>query len=368
MKSRVIIIDVIEPRSSKIEATQSMGELENLVNTYGGMVIIKKVQKKQVPDYKTFIGSGKLEEIKSEAELEKVDLIIFNNNLKPQQLFNLERIFEKKNIKVWDRVDLILKIFEKHAETLEARLQIELAALRHMGPRIFKMGLELSRQGGGIGTRGIGETNTEIMKRHLASQEKRIRDKLQKIQTQHETQRNSRKRKNLKTVAIVGYTNAGKSQILKTLTQKLVKVKDELFATLDTRIGQLYLPTTQSICLLSDTIGFIQNLPPDLIDSFRSTLDEAIHADIILHAIDYADPMKEKKIKTVLEILKDLKIEKTTSIFVCNKIDLIKNIKTKSFIKKYKKYDPVFISALNKDNILSLVHKIESKFENSIEK
>lgn len=357
---RIILVDVIDPRMPKTEAVKNMEELENLVKTFGGFVVVKKVQKKQAPDYKTFIGSGKLEEVIAEAKAENVGLIIFNNMLKPQQLFHIQWQIEKDKIQVWDRIDLILKIFEKHATTAEAKLQIELAALRHMGPRIFGMGMELSRQGGGIGTRGKGETNTEIMKRHIAEQEKKILDKLKKVKKMRESQRKARERKNLKTVAIVGYTNAGKSQLLNALTQKNIKIKDELFATLDTRLGQLYLPESHSTCLVSDTIGFIQKLPPDLIDAFTSTLDETVHADLLLHTIDYSDSQKDMKIQVVNEILASLGAENTPVIFVCNKIDLVKKLRTKTFEKKYAKYSPVFVSALQKTNIPELVKKIET--------
>lgn len=362
---KVIIIDIIDPRTTKTEAMYSMLELENLVNTYGGMVIIKQVQKKQIPNYKTYIGSGKLEEIILESEAQEVELIIFNNILKSQQIFNVEQIIRSKElkIKVWDRVDLILKIFAKHAESTESKLQIELASLKHMGPRIFGMGMELSRQGGGIGTRGQGETNTEIMKRHLASHEDKLKEKLKIIQQRHAQQRQHRKRQSLKTVAIVGYTNAGKSQLLTALTKKNVKIKDELFATLETRIGQLYLPESYSTCLVSDTIGFIQKLPPDLINAFKSTLDETIHADLILHVIDFSDPEKEKKIKVVNDILKTLEVDETPTFFVCNKIDLVKNLRNKSFIKRYNRYSPTFISALEKEGLKDLVKKIEDKLK-----
>ena len=355
---KVILIDIIDPRSSKAAALKSMAELENLVNTFGGFVIIKRVQKKQVPNYKTYIGSGKLEEILADAKENKASMIILNNMLKPRQIFNVQWKIGKE-IQVWDRIDLILKIFEKHATSSEAKLQIELAALQHMGPRIFGMGMELSGQGAGIGTRGKGETNTEIMKRHLAKQEKKIFEKLEKLKKQQEGQRNRRKRQGLKTIAIVGYTNAGKSQLMHSLTQKNIKVKDELFATLETRIGQLFLPGSQEICLISDTIGFIQKLPPDLIDAFRSTLDEAIHADILLHVIDYSDKERLKKIQVVQEILQELGVESTPCIFVCNKIDAIDIRSTKSFEKRFKKYSPVFISALKKERISDLLTKIE---------
>ena len=364
--NKVILVDIINPRVSKKQAGDRMIESENLVNTYGWFVIIKKIQRKVVPDYETYIWKWKLEEIRSDALETWAKLIIINNNLKTKQLFNIERFLEKDSIKIWTRVDLILKIFEKHATTLESRLQIELAAIRQLWPRIFWMWLELSKLAWWIWTRWKWETNTEIMKRHLALKEKRVKDKLKKIWNRHELYRKNRERKWLNTVAIVWYTNAWKSQTLLALTWKQVKIKDELFATLDTRIWDLFLPKLQKKCLISDTIWFIQDLPPDLIDAFKSTLDETLHADLILHVIDYSDSQKEKKIKIVHEILENIWVSGKQIIFVCNKIDLIKTLKTKTFFKKYKRFNPCAISAIDKTWIKQLVNIIEKSLSNNV--
>ena len=359
-RKNVILIDIIDPKTTKLEAQKRMIESENLVNTFWGFVIIKKIQKRQIPDYKTFIWSWKLEELRLEAIEHWVKLIIVNNQLKSQQLFNIERRFEKDWIKIWTRVDLILKIFEKHAVSTESKLQIELAAIDQMWPRIFGMWMDLSRQAWWIWTKWIWETNTEIMKRHLAKQKKKIKDRLIKIWNKHELHRNSRIRKNFKTVAIVWYTNAWKSQLLRSLTKKKVKVQNELFATLDTRIGELYLPNMMKSCLVSDTIWFIQNLPPSIIEAFKSTLDETIHADLLIHVVDFSDKDKYKKIKVVQEILNELWVSNKPTLIVWNKIDLVKNLKTKTFLTKYVKYKPTFISALNKDWIKDLIQNIEN--------
>lgn len=340
-----------------------LNELENLLVTFGGFVIIRKIQKKQMPDYKTYIGKGKVDEILEEAIEKKADYIIVNNILRPQQIYNLERKFEKEKIEVWDKVDLILKIFAKHATTKEAKMQIELASLRHLGPRISKMGLELTRQGGGGAggggaRRGQGETNIEIMKRHIAKREQKICSDLKKIEKNHESQRNSRKNHGFKTVAIVGYTNAGKSCLLKALTKKEVKVKNELFATLDSRIGKLYLPDTQNNCLLSDTIGFIRDLPTELIHAFHSTLAEVINADLLLHIIDINDFEMKQKIDAVNDVLKELECDKKKMIYVFNKTDLLDEENLKKGIKnhksQFKNHSPVFVSALSKTNLEEL--------------
>lgn len=323
-KPKAILIDVIPLEMSKVEAYKRLEELECLVNTYGGIVVIKTIQKRAIPDYSTFIGKGKIEEIVEIAKQEKTQFLILNNIAKPGQLFNLGEIFRKEKMEVWDRIDLILRIFDKHATTTEAKLQINLARIRHMGPRIFKMGVDLMQQEGVKGTRGgPGETNIELMKRHLKKQEDVIMKKLEHYEVINRGHRERRKRQNLKTVALVGYTNAGKSSLLKALTGKDVYIADELFATLDTRVGRLYLKDQYREILISDTIGFIQDLPPSLIQAFRSTLSEAIDADLLLHVIDISDPMMRQKIVVVEDILDQLGVSDKPKIYVFNKIDAI---------------------------------------------
>lgn len=321
---KAILVDVIPLEISKVEAYKRLEELESLVKTYGGIVVIKTIQKRGIPDYKTFIGSGKINELIEEGKAKGANIIIVNNIVKPRQLFELGEILRKEKMEVWDRVDLILKIFDKHAQSTEAKLQIDLARIRHMGPRIFKMGGELMQQEGARGTRGgPGETNTEIMKRHLRKQEQAIMDKLEHYDLIKEGHRKRRKRQYFKTAAFVGYTNAGKSSLLHALTGKDVYIADELFATLDTKVGHLYIEETQKEVLLSDTIGFIQELPPFLIQAFKSTLAEAIDSDLLLHVIDVADPLYRKKIEVVEDILKQLGLENKPKVYVFNKIDLM---------------------------------------------
>ena len=358
MLPKVILVDIIPPDTTSAQSLARLNELERLLSTYGGFVVVRKIQRRQIPNYKTYIGKGKANEILDVALKEKVDYIIINNLLKPDQLYNLESLFEKQGIKVWDKIDLILEIFAKHATTKEAKLQIELAKLRHLGPRIVKMGMELMRQAGGIGTRGLGETNIEVMKRHIRNRERTIKIQLKKIEKNQEGQRLKRQNLGFKTVAIVGYTNAGKSQLLNSLTRKGVKVEDELFATLDSRIGKVYLPDVQTCCLISDTIGFIRDLPPELIDAFHSTLAETIHSDLILHIIDIDDLDMEWKIDVVTTVLKKLHCESKKIIFVFNKIDLMQYDLVKELAKTYKKYNPVFISAKEKTNLEQLKSKI----------
>lgn len=433
-KAKAIIIDVIDKETSKKVAEKRLNELENLVNTYGGIVVVKAIQKRGMPDYGTYIGKGKVEEIFELGQKYGAHILVVNNILKPKQIFNLDESLRKIHMRTWDRIDLILKIFDKHAKTSEAKLQIELAGIRHMGPRIYGMGIELSQQTGAVGLRsGQGETNIELMKRHLKIHEQNILKKLKHYELIDQGHRDRRKRRNLQTVAIVGYTNAGKSSLLNALTGKDVYIADELFATLDTRIGKLYINATQSHSehkgeqtertrdevaqrkppsenqykyvpgkeiLVSDTIGFIQDLPPELIQAFKSTLTETVESDLILHVIDINDPDIHEKIVIVEKILNQLGLENKPKLYVFNKVDTlahrivfedpekIKELKRDTTLikageyashllgwldhkkheeaakkmtslkRKYKKFQPVFVSAVQKVNIDKLIKAI----------
>lgn len=359
LKPRAILVDVVPPLMEKKIAERRIHELESLTHTYGGMVVVKIIQRRATPDYKTFIGRGKLEEIVELAKKEKVELIVVNNILKPHQIFNIEKRVERDHIAVWDRMDMILKIFHKHATTTEAKLQISLAGIRHMGPRIFRMGLELSQQAGGIGTRGLGETNIEVMKRHLFEQERSIKNQLAKVSNTRSVHRARRDRLGLKTASIVGYTNAGKSSLLNALTRKGAYVANELFATLDTRVAKLWLGDFS--VLLSDTIGFIQDLPPQLIDAFESTLEETVDAELILHVIDINDPFMHEKIEEVEQILKQIGVSETPKIYVFNKIDQARKYPKASLSKRYKEFTPVFVSALKGEGLEELKVQIAKK-------
>lgn len=411
-KMRAILVDVIDSRTPKADAEKRLIEMENLVNTYGGIVVMKAIQKRGMPDYDTYIGKGKLDEIIKMGEEIGADILIINNILKPKQVFNIDEALVKVNMKSWDRVDLILKIFDKHATTTEAKLQIELAAIKHMGPRIYNMGIDLSQQAGARGTLGgSGETNIEIMKRHLQGHQLTLLKKLEHYELINKGHRDRRKRQNFQSVAIVGYTNAGKSSLLNALTGKELYIADELFATLDTRVAKIYIPPeTHSEdgtyipgreIMLSDTIGFIQDLPPDLIQAFKSTLAEAISADLILHTIDINDPDVFEKIDVVEDILKQLGLQDRKKMYVFNKVDLLAHrivfedeeqvpemkregglVKAGAYAshmlgwtdhkkhsaasklvldlkKKYKEFQPIFVSAHQKVNLEKLIKAID---------
>jgi len=350
-ETRVLPVHVIPPQGDKEDNIKRGEELELLIATFGGVVVDRIIQKLDRPNHRTYVGRGKVEEVALKIKENNIDIVVLNAVAKPGQVFNLKTELQKENpdIQVWDRVDLILHIFEKHANTSEAKLQIQLARMRYMGPRIYGMGMVMSRQGGGIGSVGVGETNTELMKRHWRDEMKSINDQLKKLTLERERQLERRREQGFKTVSIVGYTNAGKTSLFNTLTGKNKKAENALFATLNSAVGKIYLPEINQEVLISDTIGFIRNLPPRLIDAFKSTLLESIHADVILHVIDVSDPEMEVKINIVNQILSD--IGKTTDriIYVFNKIDQAQNLNTKSISVKYSNHYPLFISV--KDGI-----------------
>ena len=347
---KVIIAHLVKPEFSLEDLKYKLIELENLVNTYWGVVIVEKIQKRWVPDYETFLGKWKLEEIKYIAQWTWANLLILWNILKPRQLYNLNEYFKDIKLEVWDRIDLILKIFAQHAKTPEAKLQIELASIKHMWPRIFWMWMELSRQWWWIWTKWIWETNTEIMKRHLQKRILQIEEKLKHYEKVRQTHRKSRKKRNLPTVWIVWYTNAWKSSLLNALTKKNVLAENKLFATLGTSVGEVFLSPydlgyKNVACewknckkvLLSDTIGFIQDLPPSLIKAFKSTLEDSIQADLLFHVVDVNDPWISNKIKVVNEILDDINANQER-VLIFNKIDLLdKNFDKESFLKNLAK-------------------------------
>ncbi len=358
---KAILIDCLPLEMPREDAEFRLSEAESLIKTYGGVVLLKTYQKKITPVYQTYIGAGKLAELQEEGERLGANILIVNNELKPIQTYNLSEILRKSNIQVWDRIDLILKIFQKHAQTKEAQLEIELASLRHMGPRIYGMGMILSRQGGGIGGRGIGETNTEIMKRHIAVHIRKIEKDLEKARANRQLHRAGRRRKNFFTIGIVGYTNAGKSSLLNSLTGKGAYTADELFATLDTRVAKLYLPEAKQQVLLTDTIGFIQDLPPGLIKSFQSTLDETIESNLLLHVIDLSDPRWEYKISVVNEVLGNLDAVHKPIIYVFNKIDLLpKDYDFRSIAKKFARFHPCFTSSIDHRGMTELRNAIQA--------
>lgn len=363
---RVVLIDVVSPLVRKEDAIKNLGELKSLVATYNGVDIVDIIQHRTHPDGATFIGSGKVTELAEIVKKRRIDIIILNAIVNPSVLFNLtQRLWnDRPQIQVWDRVGLILNIFDKHAHTAEAKLQIEIAKILHMGPRIYGLGLTyFSRQSGGINTKGQGETNIELMKRHWKIQIKKKNDELEKLLQQHLLQLERRKAKKVQSISIVGYTNAGKTSLFNLLARKHKDVRSALFVTLDTVTGKLYFPSQKKEAIVSDTIGFIKDLPSSLISSFKSTLMESVHADLILHLIDITDPDMNQKIKVVEEILRELKVHAKHITYVFNKIDVFTGdgeAILKSIHNNYSHFSPQFISATTNFGIEKLKKQIEN--------
>lgn len=351
---KIFLAEVINHNTSKELLQQRMEELQQLVETYGGMTVVQIVQQRVRPDYRTYLWSGKVIEIIEQMKETGAQLLIVGNILKPQQIYNLGEQLREHKLQARDRVDLILKIFERHATSSEARLQIESAAIKHMWPRIFGMGMELSRQWWGKGNvRGIGETNTEIMRRHLATRKTQIAKELWKYEQVRQVHRDARKRQELSTVWLVGYTNAGKSSVMNVLTKKWVLVEDKLFATLGTDVGELYLHSGTEwkrgrTILVNDTIGFMRDLPPDLIQAFKSTLEDSVHSDLLLHVVDANDPLVDDKIQVVDSILNSIWASQER-VLLFNKIDLLEKEKLVTTMKRLRELAGerkcIFISA-----------------------
>jgi len=369
---KVFIADILplEDRN-EIDMKARMEEVENLVNTYWWIVILKHIQKRGLPDYKTYIWTWKLDEIIEEMKESWSNLLIIWNILKPIQIHNINEKLKTIWAKAWDRIDLILKIFEKNAKTMESRLQIELALIKHMWPRIFGMSEELWSQWSGWSklSRWKWETNTEIMKRHLKERESSIKKELEHFKKVRAEHRKSRSKKWLTTVWIVGYTNAWKSSLMNILTWKWVLAEDKLFATLGTSVGKMYLENNYSEklefikpkeILVNDTIWFIRDLPPNLIKAFASTLEDSIESDLLLHVIDASDSKIEEKIKVVDNILSEIWANQK-KLYVFNKIDLLNEEKIDELKLKFSEYNPIFISTSKNIKIEELKENIINK-------
>ena len=296
---------------------RSLDELARLTDTAGARVLETVLQKRGTIHPGTFIGKGKLEELKGRVEAGDADMVIFDDDLSPAQMRNLEKAL---GCKVVDRSELILDIFARRAHTRESRLQVELAQLEYTLPRLTGMWKHLERQAGGIGTRGPGETQLETDRRLVRERIARLKKELTAVERERETQRRRRRREFR--AAIVGYTNAGKSTMFNAMTRAQVFVEDRLFATLDATTRQLVSPT-RKVVLLTDTVGFIRKLPHHLVASFHSTLVEAIEADLLLHVVDAADPHSRRQIESVDEVLEEILPSPRPTTLVFNKIDRV---------------------------------------------
>lgn len=314
---RALLVGLLHRRTTRTALEDHLQELEALVRSAGAEVIGTYWQERPSPDVATFIGAGKVEELRSVIQQHAISLVVFDDELTPVQVRNLERAW---NIKVLDRPGIILHIFATRARTQEAKVQVELAQLQYLLPRLSRLWTHLSKQVGGIGTRGPGETQLETDRRLIRRRIQHLRRKLEEIAAQRELRR--RGRQNLPRFALVGYTNVGKSTLMRALTSAPVHVEDRLFATLDTTVRRFRLPSGQ-IALLSDTVGFLRKLPTQLIAAFRSTLAEVAEADVLVHVVDVSHPHFRQHMQVVAETLQQLNAHTKPTVLAFNKVDRI---------------------------------------------
>ncbi|MBN8837701.1 MAG: GTPase HflX [Sphingobacteriia bacterium] len=362
-EERAVLVGVIQKEQTEEQVHEYLDELAFLAETAGAHAVKRFTQKLQHPDSKTFVGKGKLEEIKNYVASRNIDLIIFDDELTGSQIINIEKELKVKTI---DRSDLILDIFARRARTAQAKVQVELAQYQYLLPRLKGMWKHLERQGGGIGTRGPGETEIETDRRIVKDKISLLRKKLSEIDKQSFTQRKDRGE--FIRVSLVGYTNVGKSTLMNLLSKSEVFAENKLFATLDTTTRKVVFENTPF--LLSDTVGFIRKLPHHLVESFKSTLDEVREADILLHVVDISHPQHEEQIGTVNKTLQDINAFNKPILTVFNKIDLYEeknfdawleaDVKVEILRELREKWEHitegncVFVSALEKTNIEAL--------------
>lgn len=352
---KAIVVTVIRKGSDRAICDEHLDELEFLAQTAGADIVERFIQELAKPSIVTLVGSGKAEEIKEYVKENAITLSIFDDDLSPAQVRNLEKILE---IKVIDRSGLILDIFARHARSNEAKTQVELAQLQYLMPRLTRMWTHLSKQLGGIGTKGPGETQIEADRRSIKQRIQMLKEKLDDITRNKEVQRKNRSL--FPRFALVGYTNAGKSTLMNVITDADVYVENKLFATLDTTVRQFDLPAGMS-ALISDTVGFIRKLPTHLVASFRSTLAEAAEADVIVHVVDVSHPFFRDQIKVVEATLASLNIEEKPTVLVLNKVDLIEDlIGLHSIKEEFEKC--IFVSAKKNMNIAALLEKLQEVY------
>jgi GTPase len=355
---RVFLVGIELKSRKDWETSDSLEELAELATTAGGVVVGDGVQKVVSLNAATFIGKGKADEFSAQCKQLDVDTVIFDDELSPAQSRNLEKIF---NCKILDRTALILDIFAQRARTREGKLQIELAQLQHLLPRLTRFWGHLTRQKGGIGMRGgEGETQLETDRRRVQDRISKIRVELDVVRRQRSTQRYARQRNQWPLASIVGYTNAGKSTLLNKLTGADVLAENKLFATLDPTTRRLRLPTNQNV-LLTDTVGFIRKLPHGLVEAFKATLEEVVQADLLLHVVDVSHPQANEQVQAVDAVLKEIGAEGKPTLMVFNKTDLLNGSREvlNRFLERYP--HGVAISAGSGDGIATLLAELGSQ-------
>jgi GTP-binding protein HflX len=356
-RERAALVGLIVRRAKKLDAEHSIDELAGLADAAGATVVLKMIQERPTPDPATFIGSGKLDELASECVRAGADVVIFDNELTPAQLRHIE---ERVGRKVVDRTQLILDIFARRARTREGKWQVELAQLKYLLPRLVGSGTALSRLGGGIGTRGPGETKLETDRRRIRQRIHAISEEIDSIRQRRRHSRVRRQKLSVPLVALVGYTNAGKTTLFNLLTKESAEASDALFVTLDPLVRQVSLPDKRRL-LLSDTVGFIERLPHTLVAAFRATLEQVAEADLVLHVIDAASPERDRHIEAVRRVLEEVGAANVATMSVFNKCDLIEPGDVDRLRRLYP--DGLCISALRKTGRTETIEAIAEKLE-----
>jgi GTP-binding protein HflX len=354
-RERAALVGLTLRRSKKLDAERSIDELEGLAEAAGATVVMKMIQERPTPDPATFIGRGKLDELASECAALAVDVVIFDNELTPAQLRHIE---ERVDRKIVDRTQLILDIFARRARTREGKWQVELAQLKYMLPRLAGSGTALSRLGGGIGTRGPGETKLETDRRRIRQRIHSISEEIDSIRQRRRHSRARRQKTSVPLVALVGYTNAGKTTLFNLLTKESAEASDALFVTLDPLVRQVSLPDKRRL-LLSDTVGFIERLPHTLVAAFRATLEQVAEADLVLHVIDVGSPDRDRHIEAVRSVLEEVGAANVTTMDVFNKCDLIGAGEIERLQRLYP--EALCISALRKTGRKETINAIVQK-------
>jgi GTP-binding protein HflX len=343
---------LVQLKLPDLDAAVALSEFEELALSADAIIVGKVTGSRAVPDSKFFIGAGKAEEVRQLVETTGAELVLINHELSAPQERNLEKLFQ---CRVVDRSGLILDIFAQRARTFEGKLQVELAQLQHLSTRLIRGWTHLERQKGGIGLRGPGETQLETDRRLLKERIKAINSRLAKVRLTREQNRKAREKAHLPTVSLVGYTNAGKSTLFNKLTENNIFAADQLFATLDPTMRKLSIPGSAPV-ILADTVGFIRNLPHQLIDAFHATLEETEQASLLLHVIDLADPNWRDHAKAVDEVLKEIKVESIPIIQVFNKIDCLDNMQANWI--HHEEGSKVWLSAHTGDGVKELLEAI----------
>ncbi len=354
-RERAALVGLVSGRARRLEAERSLDELAGLAEAAGAEVVLRVTQERPRPDPSTFLGAGKVATLAASCAEMAVEVVIFDNELTPAQLGQIEAQVARKIV---DRTQLILDIFARRARTREGKLQVELAQLKYLLPRLVGAGLALSRLGGGIGTRGPGETKLETDRRRIRTRIHAISADIEQVRRRRAQLRERRHKASVPTVALVGYTNAGKTTLFNVLTRASAEASDALFVTLDPLLRQVRLPDNREL-LVSDTVGFIDRLPHALVAAFRATLEEVTDADLILHVIDAAAPDRERRLRAVREVLEEVGAIQVPLVEVYNKCDQL----TPDERRRLQEADPaaLYISALGRQGIDELVDTIASR-------